>query len=65
MDSDFTAARAYLERAHDVLRGNDKTSRQTKLALDLLIEAVAVAEFRRKGAEIISFPDLVRNGRSK
>ena len=56
MRSNYPAARAHLERAYDHLRGTDDTSRQVREALDLLIEACAVAECRRGPAEVVRFP---------
>jgi undecaprenyl pyrophosphate synthase len=56
MRSNHSAARAHLERAYDHLRGNDETSRQAREALDLLIEALAVAEYSRRPAEVVGFP---------
>ncbi len=47
LTSDFAAARLHLHRAYDYLRGNDETSYATREALDILIEAVAAAEYAR------------------
>lgn len=55
--SDFFAARVHLEYAYDYLCGSDETSKRTREALDLLIEAVATMEFRRTQGQIIPFPD--------
>jgi hypothetical protein len=58
MTSDFSAARVDLERAYHHLRGDDAMSRRGREALDLLIEAVVVEEFRqpRQNAEVLRFP---------
>jgi hypothetical protein len=56
MKSEFSAARVHLERAYDALRGDDETSCKTREALDLLIEAVAVAEYSRPSATVINLP---------
>lgn len=47
MQSDHAAARIHLERALEQLQGDDKVSVQARQALDLLIEAVVVAQHRR------------------
>ena len=56
MKSEFSAARVHLERAYDALHGDDETSNKTREALDLLIEAVAVAEYSRPSATVINLP---------
>ncbi|MER9572722.1 hypothetical protein NKI77_26625 [Mesorhizobium opportunistum] len=58
MTSDFSAARVHLDRAYDYLRGDDPMSQRGREALDLLIEAVAVEEFKqpRQSAEVLRFP---------
>ncbi|ESY14495.1 hypothetical protein [Mesorhizobium sp. LNJC394B00] len=58
MISDFSAARVHLDRAYDYLRGDDPMSQRGREALDLLIEAVAVEEFKqpRQSAEVLRFP---------
>ncbi|AZN98107.1 MAG: hypothetical protein EOQ42_31050 [Mesorhizobium sp.] len=58
MTSDFSAARVHLDRAYHYLRGDDPMSRRGREALDLLIEAVAVEEFKqpRQNAEVLAFP---------
>ncbi|MFU0503005.1 hypothetical protein [Pseudaminobacter sp. NGMCC 1.201702] len=58
MRSDFAQARYHLEQAWLRLVGHDETSLNGRQALDLLIEAVATAEFTvPKGkAEVIAFP---------
>lgn len=53
--SNFSAARAHLERALDHLCGLDETSKEARIAIDLLIEAVALEEYRREPAEVIPF----------
>lgn len=57
MTSDFSAARVHLDRAYDYLCGDDPMSRRGREALDLLIEAVAVEEFKqpRQNAEVLRF----------
>jgi undecaprenyl pyrophosphate synthase len=55
MKSNHSAARAHLERAYDHLCGNDNTSRQAREALDLLIEAMAIAEYSHESAQIVLF----------
>lgn len=54
--SDFTGARAHLERALECLHGTDETSENARQAIDLLIEAVAAKEFQRHSAKIVTFP---------
>lgn len=58
MRSDFAQARYHLEQAWFRLSGHDETSMKGRQALDLLIEAVATAEFTvpKEKAEIIDFP---------
>ncbi|MER9438683.1 hypothetical protein [Mesorhizobium sp. M0618] len=58
MISDFSAARVHLDRAYDYLCGDDPMSQRGREALDLLIEAVAVEEFKQPGqsAEVLRFP---------
>jgi hypothetical protein len=62
MKSDFSAARAHLEKAYHLLPGADETSRKAREALDWLTEAILVAEHRRPAAEVIPFPDRKRVG---
>ncbi|RWB36783.1 MAG: hypothetical protein EOR30_31950 [Mesorhizobium sp.] len=59
MTSDFSAARVHLDRAYHYLRGDDPMSRRGREALDLLIEVVAVEEFKqpRQDAEVLMFPN--------
>ena len=57
MPSNFSRARLHLEHAYDALSGEDVTSRRAREAVDLLIEAVATAEFARSRAVVIElFP---------
>lgn len=56
MQSDHAAARIHLERALEQLQGDDKVSVQARQALDLLIEAVVVAQHRRKPADVVWLP---------
>ncbi|WP_244750049.1 MULTISPECIES: hypothetical protein [Phyllobacteriaceae] len=58
MTSDFSAARVHLDRAYHYLRGDDPMSQRGREALDLLIEAVVVEEFRQpsQNAEVLMFP---------
>lgn len=60
MTSDYSAARLHLERAYHYLKGSDDTSRKTCEALDVLIEAVAVAECTRPKGEVVAFPGPFR-----
>lgn len=57
MSSDFAAARVHLDRAYHYLQGNDEISRNARDALDIVMEAVIVAECRKESAQIISFPN--------
>lgn len=63
MPSDFSAARVHLERAYDYLHGADTTSRKSREALDLLIEAAATAEYRRPTAKVVPFHRSVESRR--
>jgi hypothetical protein len=55
--SDFAGARQCLERAFDLLQGNDRLSMQTREALGLLIEAMVAEECSRgSAAKILPFP---------
>ncbi|MCC2689463.1 MAG: hypothetical protein K0S21_2266 [Rhizobiaceae bacterium] len=57
MPSEFALAREYLEQAWLRLSGEDETSVQSRAAIDLLIEAVAQAEYtKRYAADVLSFP---------
>jgi hypothetical protein len=55
--SDFAGARQCLERAFDLLQGNDRLSVQSREELGLLIEAMVAEECsRRSAAKILPFP---------
>jgi hypothetical protein len=58
MQSNFAAARALLERAHDLIDGDDNRSAKLREALDLLIEAVLTAEHSQPvvADNVVSFP---------
>jgi len=56
LNSDFAAARLHLHRAYDYLCGSDEVSHKSRMALDLLIEAVVTAECTQPRGEIIPFP---------
>jgi hypothetical protein len=58
MPSEFALAREYLEQAWLRLSGDDETSVKSRTAIDLLIEAVAQAEYTRSygAADVLSFP---------
>ncbi|MDX8433532.1 MULTISPECIES: hypothetical protein [Mesorhizobium] len=56
MKSDFAAARLHLERAGHYLRGDDEASHTTLAALDLMIEAITVAQYSRHSADVVEFP---------
>lgn len=58
MQSNFAAARALLERAYDLLDGEDDKSGKLREALDLLIEAVLTAEHSQPASadNIVRFP---------
>lgn len=60
MKSDFAAAHLHLDRACHYLRGDDETSRAALAALDLVIEAVAAAQYARPEAEVVEFPRSAR-----
>ncbi|MGB3391218.1 MAG: hypothetical protein WBA88_24925 [Pseudaminobacter sp.] len=62
MDSDFSAARLLLERAYHQLHGDDEVSIKAREALDLIIEAVAVEQFKRppRVAKVLAFPNVRR-----
>jgi hypothetical protein len=61
LTSDFAAARVHLERAQHDLRGTDDVSREARHAIDLLIEAVMVAEHRKPVAEVLAFRRVKRS----
>jgi hypothetical protein len=56
MNSDFAAAHLHLERACHYLRGDDETSSKARAALDLLIEAIVVAQYKRPVGDVVEFP---------
>ena len=56
MTSDFAAARVHLDRAYHYLQGDDEISRNARQRLDLLLEAIIMAEHLKPKAEIIRFP---------
>jgi len=56
MKSDFAAAHLHLERACHYLRGDDETSQKALAALDLLIEAIAAAQYARSETNVLAFP---------
>ncbi|TGQ30854.1 MULTISPECIES: hypothetical protein [unclassified Mesorhizobium] len=60
MNSDFAAAHLHLERACHYLRGDDETSCQSRAALDLLIEAIVAAQYKRPAADVVEFPRSAR-----
>lgn len=62
MDSNFGHARELLEQAWLQLQGDDETSVKSRLAIDILIEAVATAEHSKpyRQAEIINFGAAAR-----
>ena len=60
MKSDFAAAHLHLERACHYLRGDDETSRAALAAIDLIIEAVAAAQYARPMAEVVPFPGAMK-----
>lgn len=66
-NSDFAAVRHHLERAYKHLHGHDETSVKIREALDLLIEAAAVAEHNRSSrqANILKFPGTAKRSRSE
>lgn len=58
MQSNFAAARALIERAHDLIDGDDERSGKLREALDLLIEAVLTAEHSQPAVadNVVRFP---------
>ena len=56
MKSDFAAAHLHLDRACHYLRGDDDVSRAALAALDLVIEAIAAAQYARPSADVLPFP---------
>lgn len=61
MQSDFSAARELLESAQMKLTGADETSHKVREALDILIEVVALEEYRKPRGEVIPFPRRARS----
>lgn len=57
MNSNFGHARELLEQAWLQLSGGDETSRKSRFAIDILIEAIATAEHSKPHwqADIIDF----------
>ena len=57
MQSDFSGARRFLERANEALRGSDDTSAKMRDAIDLLIEVAIREEYSRydEVAKILPF----------
>ena len=62
MKTDFAAVRVLLELAREELCGIDPESEMTKQALDLLIEAIVVAQHRKAEAQVIPFPRSASEG---
>ncbi|WP_374120356.1 hypothetical protein [Mesorhizobium onobrychidis] len=60
MTSDFAAAHLHLERACHYLRGDDETSSAARAALDILIDAIAAAQYKRPPADVVEFPKTAR-----
>ncbi|RUU28021.1 hypothetical protein EOB36_00295 [Mesorhizobium sp. M6A.T.Cr.TU.017.01.1.1] len=56
MTSDFAAAHLHLERACHYLRGDDETSSTVRAALDILIDAIVAAQYKRPPADVVEFP---------
>jgi hypothetical protein len=65
MRSDFAAARELLECAQNRLCGGDETSRRVNLALDSLIEEIAIAEFRKAPLTVVPFPRARQLGHTR
>ncbi|TIL47100.1 MAG: fumarate hydratase, partial [Mesorhizobium sp.] len=45
-----------LERACHYLRGDDETSSAARAALDILIDAIVAAQYKRPPADVVEFP---------
>ncbi|MGX9181736.1 hypothetical protein [Mesorhizobium sp. BHbdii] len=60
LTTDFAAAWLHLDRAYHYLSGDDDTSRKSRAALDLLLEAIATAQYSRPRGKVVQFP---RQGR--
>lgn len=63
MISNFSSARSRLEEAYEHLQGDDRTSRDLRKALDLLIDTLIAAEFTRKSATVLTHPRFKRRPR--
>lgn len=65
MKSNFAHARELLEQAWLQLPGDDDTSKRSRQAIDLLLDAITTAEFSspRPPAEIIPFELSARSPR--
>lgn len=65
MKSNFAHARELLEQAWLQLSGDDDTSKRSRQAIDLLLDAITTAEFSspRPQAEIIPFKLSARSPR--
>jgi hypothetical protein len=57
MISNFAAARVHLDRACHYLQGDDAISLNARQGLDILLEAVIMAEHLKPKAQVIHFPD--------
>ena len=64
MTSDFAAARAHLDRACHYLQGDDEISRNARQGLDILLEAVIMAEHLKPTAKVIRFPTAAQRFRN-
>ncbi|MER9232252.1 hypothetical protein NKI56_09135 [Mesorhizobium sp. M0622] len=64
MTSDFAAAHLHLERACHYLSGDDETSRTARAALDLLIDAIVAAQYKRPRGDVVEFPRSAKLGQS-
>ncbi|WP_367117415.1 hypothetical protein [Mesorhizobium sp.] len=60
MTSDFAAAHLHLERACHYLRGDDETSSTARAALDILIDAIVAAQYKRPPADVVEFPKMAK-----
>lgn len=56
MTSDFAAARVHLDRAYHYLQGDDEISSNVRQGLDILLEAVIMAEYVKPRSKVIRFP---------
>lgn len=55
MRSNYLAARENLEKAYEHLQADDETSRKMREAIGILIDAMVVVQFKRKG-QVLEFP---------